>query len=199
MDSLLGTMRKDILRYIPASRREQGLSTLDLLVTAVKDNSIWLVLIYRVGHWIRTSVPSPLLRFLLMIPYTIVCRPMNFLHNTHISLEAEIGEGLYLGHYGGVWIGRTRMGCHCNIHHGVTIGIGGRGEGWGTPVIGDRVWVGPGSILFGNITIGNDVAIGANAVVSKSLPDMAVAAGNPARIVGYEGSADQIEVWRART
>jgi len=48
----------------------------------------------------------------------------------------------------------------------------------------------PGAKIFGPITIGNDVAIGANAVVTKDLPDNAVAVGIPARIISYEGSKD---------
>jgi serine O-acetyltransferase len=60
----------------------------------------------------------------------------------------------------------------------------------GSPTIGDRVYVGSGARLIGRITIGNDVAIGANAVVTKNLPDNAVAVGVPAKIISYEGSKD---------
>jgi serine O-acetyltransferase len=71
--------------------------------------------------------------------------------------------------------------------------VGGRGENRGSPKLGDRVFVGPGACLFGSITIGNDVAIGANAVVTKDLPDNAVAVGVPAKIVSYKGSQDFID------
>ncbi|WP_202807026.1 serine O-acetyltransferase [Planktothrix agardhii] len=72
----------------------------------------------------------------------------------------------------------------------MTIGVGGRGEKSGCPVIGDQVFIGPGAKIFGKIRIGNDVAIGANAVVTKDLPDNAVAMGIPAKIISYEGSQD---------
>ena len=58
------------------------------------------------------------------------------------------------------------------------------------PVIGDRVYLGAGAKIFGGIRIGNDVAIGANAVVTKALPDNAVAVGVPAQMISYEGSRD---------
>jgi serine O-acetyltransferase len=117
-----------------------------------------------------------------------------------ISLPAqcEIGPGLFISHFGGVVINpRTRVGRHCNLGHGITIGSGGRGEKnghdrEGVPVIGDRVYIGPGACLFGPLEIGNDVSVGANAVVIQSLPDRAVAVGVPARIVSFKGSFDYV-------
>lgn len=53
----------------------------------------------------------------------------------------------------------------------------------GAPVIGDNVHIHKGAIVFGGITIGNNVEIGANAVVNKPVPDNAVVAGVPARIL----------------
>jgi serine O-acetyltransferase len=84
------------------------------------------------------------------------------------------------------------MGEYCNLSQGVTIGVGGRGENSGCPKLGDRVFIGPGAKILGSISIGNDVAIGANAVVTKDLPDNAVAVGVPAKIISYKGSKDFI-------
>jgi serine O-acetyltransferase len=61
-------------------------------------------------------------------------------------------------------------------------------------VIGNRVYIGPGAKLFGGIKVGDNVAIGANAVVTKDLPENAVAVGVPAKIINYNGSADFIIV-----
>jgi serine O-acetyltransferase len=85
---------------------------------------------------------------------------------------------------------KTVIGENCNISQGVTIGQAGREGKQLTPIIGDRVYIGPGAKIFGGIKIGNDVAIGANAVLTKDLPDNAVAVGVPAKIVSYEGSHD---------
>jgi serine O-acetyltransferase len=52
------------------------------------------------------------------------------------------------------------------------------------------VYLAPGAKVIGPITIGNEVAIGANAVVTKDLPDKAVAVGVPAKIISYKGNAD---------
>jgi serine O-acetyltransferase len=57
------------------------------------------------------------------------------------------------------------------------------------PVIGDDVFIAPGARLYGNIRIGNNVAIGANAVVYRDVPDDAVVVLDPGfRIVSYKGN-----------
>ncbi|WP_260267260.1 serine O-acetyltransferase [Pediococcus parvulus] len=57
-----------------------------------------------------------------------------------------------------------------------------------TPIIGDNVYIGPGAKLFGKIHIGNNCAIGANAVVNKNVPDNVTVAGIPAKIINHRGS-----------
>jgi serine O-acetyltransferase len=111
-----------------------------------------------------------------------------------LSPEAEVGGGLYIGHFGHVVVNpRARIGRNCNLSPGVVIGSGGRGEDdgqprEGVPTLADRVYVGPGAVIFGPVEIGEDAAIGANAVVTKSVPSRAVVAGAPARVVSGKGS-----------
>ncbi len=70
--------------------------------------------------------------------------------------------------------------------------MGGRGSKSGVPKIGDQVFIEPGVKMFGKIVVGNNVAIGANAVVTKNLPDNVVALGVPAKIISHKGSQDYI-------
>ncbi len=150
--------------------------------------------VYRWGHWIWTysGVLSRLIRCLKPF-YIIVNRFVEAFTSITIYPPARIGQGLYIGHIGSIHIGaEVVMGENCNISQEVTIGVGGRGEKRGSPVIGNRVFIAPGAKLFGPIVIGDDVAIGANSVVTKSLPDCAVAVGIPAKVVSYEGSFEFI-------
>ena len=112
-----------------------------------------------------------------------------------LSPEAEVGGGLYVGHFGHVVVNpRARIGRNCNLSPGVVIGSGGRGEDEsggpreGVPTLGDRVYVGPGAVVFGPVEIGEDAAIGANAVVMNSVPPRAIVAGSPAQVVSRKGS-----------
>ena len=86
----------------------------------------------------------------------------------------------------------TIFGDNCNLSNGVTIGEKFGGQNAGIPRIGNRVYLGPHAILIGNISIGDDAAIGAGAVVTTSVPERGVAAGNPARILSQKGSFDYI-------
>ena len=151
-------------------------------------------LVYRIGHWLHTqqNLHNPLIKILLVVHFIFFRFTEMF---TGISLEpkAEIGAGLYIGHFGTIIVGSgVRLGENCNLSQGVTLGVDGRGENRGSPQIGDRVFIAPGAKVFGKITIGDDVAIGANAVVNRSLPDRAVAIGNPSKVVSYNGSFDFI-------
>jgi serine O-acetyltransferase len=93
------------------------------------------------------------------------------------------GEGLSIPHYGTIVINpATRIGKNCRLHVGVNIGASA-GSSF-APNIGDNVYIGPGVILFGEITIANNITIGANATVNKSFEEESVVlAGSPAKIV----------------
>lgn len=111
-----------------------------------------------------------------------------------ISYRTEIGMGLYIGHFGGIVIhGDVRIGNNCNLSQGITLGISNRGANCGTPVIGNNVFIGPGAKVFGGIRIGNNSAIGANAVVLDSFEDYSVIAGIPGKHVSNKGSEGYIQ------
>ena len=101
-----------------------------------------------------------------------------------VSWKAKIGPGLVLRHPSGVVIGpESVLGRDCVLQQGVTIGGRGGRSPSGEPDIGDRVAVGAGGRLLGQIAVGDDVVVGANSVVLVDLPHRSVAVGVPARIV----------------
>lgn len=91
---------------------------------------------------------------------------------------SDIGPGLNLMHSVGIVIGpEVRIGARAMIYHGVTLGDGTRP---GQPQIGDDVCIGTGAAVLGGVTVGDRVVIGANAVVTRDVPDDVVAIGAPA-------------------
>lgn len=62
----------------------------------------------------------------------------------------------------------------------------------GAATIGNNVYIGPGAKIIGSVKIGDDVAIGANCVVTKDVPDHAVVVGVPGRIISYRGAAGYV-------
>jgi len=105
-----------------------------------------------------------------------------------IPSTTQIGRGLYIGHSGGIVVGVVSIGENFSISQEVTIGQTNRGERKGRPIIGDNVYVGPGAMIIGNVRIGNNVAIGANSVVTKDIPDNAVVVGMPGKVISYKGA-----------
>jgi len=108
-----------------------------------------------------------------------------------IPFETKIGEGFYIGHFGGIVVNHeAQIGRNCNISHGVTLGKANRGPRSGVPVIGDGVYLGPGAKIVGAVTIGDNVAVGANCVVTRDVPANAVVAGVPGQVVSETGGAE---------
>jgi len=103
--------------------------------------------------------------------------------------EGCAGAGLHVSHGKIVVSAQAKIGEHCKILSDVTIGGQGRYDKHGAPCIGDRVFIGSGAKLIGNIHIANDVVIGANAVVLQDVLEEGITvAGNPARKVSDTNS-----------
>jgi serine O-acetyltransferase len=86
-----------------------------------------------------------------------------------VSTNSRIGPGFYIGHFGGIII-HGNLGEGCTVLHGVTVGARGAGRSDGYPEIGDRVFLGAGSMVIGRVRIGDDVVVGANTVVVEDVP-----------------------------
>ena len=151
-------------------------------------------------NWLRIDQLRFQLR-LRKLEYLTNCRRWRLLsriflevlnHRLAVKLGVTIpknvfGPGLCLVHRGTVVVNpAVRVGANCRIHPSTSIG-----DYNGTPVLGDNVYVGPGAKLYGDITIGNNVAIGANAVVNSSFPDNCTIGGIPARKLSDTGALEQ--------
>ncbi len=102
-----------------------------------------------------------------------------------INYRAEIGPGFSLYHVFGTTLGENViLGSNNTMVHGVTI-AGSKGE---YPKIGNNVYFGAGCCVLGGISIGNNVVVGANAVVTKDVPDNAVVVGIPAKVISFNSS-----------
>lgn len=111
-----------------------------------------------------------------------------FLTGIEIHPGAQIGQGLFIDHGMGVVIGETSVvGNNVTLYQGVTLGGTGKEKGKRHPNIGDNVVIGTGAKILGNITIGENSYIGANAVVLKDVPVNSTVVGVPGRITRQDG------------
>lgn len=105
-----------------------------------------------------------------------------------IHPAAQLGRRLFIDHAMGVVIGETTVvGDDCVLYQGVTLGGTGNESGKRHPTLGDRVTVGTGAKVLGNIHIGNNVRIGGNSVVVKDVPNDCTVVGVPGRVVKRNG------------
>jgi serine O-acetyltransferase len=180
----MSDLRADLRRY----KRLSGLPTfVNLWISPGGVASIH----YRIAHWAWSS-RSPV-RLALRVPLLVFQRLVEVWAGVGISPQAVIGPGLYIGHFGQIIVnGEARIGSNATISQEVTIGLTATGPRKGTPTIGDRAFLAPGAKLFGAITIGDDVTVGANAVVSKDVEDRCVVGGVPARLISRQGSFDLV-------
>jgi serine O-acetyltransferase len=101
----------------------------------------------------------------------------------------SIGPGAHFEHNYATYLNAEQIGSDFYCLHLVTLGNDKDGR---RPVIGDHVSIYTGATVFGGITIGNHVTIGAGSVVSKNVPDNCVVAGNPAYIIRQDGKKVKI-------
>ena len=145
-------------------------------------HGFWVLLIYRFGRW-RYSIRLRPLRLPLSFIYKLLKFFSEMLLGAELPCEAVIGHRFVIEHIGGIVVsGDARFGDDCVMRNGVTIGLRNRGVR-GSPFIGDRCDIGAGAKILGPIRIGDDVAIGANAVVICDVPSNSIAVGIPARII----------------
>ena len=167
--TLLSTLREDLSNarlHDPAARGD--------LENALVYSGLHAIWSYRLAHrmW---SVPA------LRGAARMLSQLTRFLTGIEIHPGAEIGRRFFIDHGMGVVIGETtEIGDDVMLYHGVTLGGRSLLHGKRHPTLGNRVTVGAGAKILGPVTIGDDSAVGANAVVTRDVPAESIATGIPA-------------------
>lgn len=196
--SLRAALREDFDRYVFSAEmsRAQGVERrLSPRWESFLQRGLWATTVYRLAHYARHSRRSRWLSPLAFVFQQVILT----LTSIEISPAAHIGPGLWIPHEGYIVIGPVPVGRNCEIFQGVTLGARQStiprtdpGPGIGVPTLGDRVWVGPGAVITGRITVGDDATVGANSLVTRDVPPRGVMLGVPARLISRRGSFNQI-------
>jgi serine O-acetyltransferase len=167
--TLLSTLREDLdnaRRHDPAARSD--------VENALVYSGLHATWSYRLAHrmWARPALRGAA---------RILTQLTRFLTGIEIHPGATIGRRFFIDHGMGVVIGETaELGDDVMVYHGVTLGGRSLKQGKRHPTIGDRVTIGAGAKVLGPVRIGDDSAIGANAVVTRDVPPNSIATGIPA-------------------
>lgn len=120
----------------------------------------------------------------LFVPARFILKHYSYKYSFDISYRAQIGPGLNIAHFGYIVVpSHAVIGENCALRPGVVIGKK-LSHNTGGAIIGNNVSFGVGSKVIGEVNIGSNVIIGANAVVTKDVPDNCIVAGIPARVIG---------------
>ncbi len=143
-------------------------------------SGVHAIVLHRIASWfLKARVP--------FFP-RLLSQIGRFMTGIEIHPGAKIGQGLFIDHGMGVVIGETsEIGNNVTLYQGVTLGGTGKEKGKRHPNIGDNVVIGTGAKVLGNITIGENSYIGANAVVLKDVPPNSTVVGVPGRITRQDG------------
>jgi len=139
----------------------------------------WVMVVYRFGRW-RYGVRPLLLRKLFSLIYHILYKIVQMVSGIELPCEVAVGRNFIIDHFGGIIIsGYAKFGDNCRIRDGVVVGMR-RLEEKCAPTVGNNVDIGSGAKLLGAIKIGDNVLIGANAVVLCDIPQNSIAVRVPA-------------------
>ena len=164
------TIREDLAAAM--ERDPAATSRWVVLLTSAGLHAIWL---HRIAHrwWVRPGGKWP-------------ARVLAYLSRSFTGIEihpgAHIGRRFFIDHGMGVVIGETAVvGDDVMLFHGVTLGGTSGKRVKRHPTLGDKVMVGAGAKILGDVHVGSNVKVGANSVVFKDVPTGAVATGIPAQ------------------
>jgi serine O-acetyltransferase len=140
---------------------------------AIIDSSIRSLVLYRIRYTLYKRNNVLLLNFFRVLN--------GLLSPIQISEEAEIEGGCHFPHTVAIVIGKCKIGKNAAINQGVTIGLKREPEEY--PLIKDNVQIGAGAKVLGNVEIGSNSIVGANAVViNLNVPENSIAVGIPAKV-----------------
>ena len=176
LEAMLNAMRADLARYRRDPHGDAG-----LLKTVYSAYGLQASLVYRFGRELQNQSRSTLIG-LLMAPlwllYFALERLIRLFYGIELAITANIGPGLYIGHFGGVRVQHCTIGKCCSIAQHTTIG-----KADAKPQIGARVWIGAHSSITHAVTIGDTATIAAGCTVVNDVASGALVMGSPARVV----------------
>jgi serine O-acetyltransferase len=146
------------------------------------DLGFWAVALHRFGNW-RMEIRWKVLRAPLTLVYRTSSLLLDWFWGVDICYSVKLGRRVRLWHHGCMYLGARSIGNDVHIRHGTTFGLLQRDQPDKKPVIEDRVDVGVGACILGDVTVGHDSVIGANTVVVRDVPPHSTVFGVPGRPV----------------
>jgi serine O-acetyltransferase len=181
---LVDLVKSDLFRYTGR------VSAKAFLVQAAFTPGFKYTLWMRTCGWLRRGRVT---KRVLFPPAKAVLLHYRYKYGIAIPEYTRIGRGFYINRFGGIFVhGDVVIGDNCNLSQGALLAEKNGGARAGTPVLGDRVYLAAHAKVIGGVTVGDDVAVGTDALVTKDVEAGATVVGSPARVLDHTGSANYI-------
>lgn len=146
------------------------------------EQGFWAVAVHRFGNW-RMGIRWKLLRAPFTVMFWCLFKFVEWTCGITLPYTTKLGRRVRIWHHSGMILHARSIGDDVHIRHNTTFGVVRRDHNLEIPTIENRVDIGCGVGVFGNVRIGHDAIIGANAVVLEDVPPGSVAVGLPAKVV----------------
>jgi serine acetyltransferase len=186
-------MRLDARFHHELRRPGRRPTPLSLALLWLGSPGLWVLFWHRLGHLSATAPRPVTLGRLRSLPLRTAVLLAHYLSHVLVKCDLlpsmSIEGGVCLANRGHIVLGARTVGRGTLIHDHVTIGMSLASGA--LPAIGRNVWIGPHSVIYGGVTIGDGVTVLPRTVLTRSLPAAVVVGGNPARVVrgGFDNSA----------
>jgi GT2 family glycosyltransferase/serine acetyltransferase len=171
------------------TRSAEQLGLLELLgedfATYERDLSqpgLWAIAAHRIGRRVE-RMPRGARRKALQAAYELMFTGVDWIWGIHLPSSVQVGRRVRLWHSGCMLLTARSIGDDVHIRHATTFGPVRAHDSQSLPTIEDRADIGSGVCVLGAVTVGHDALVGANSVVTKSVPPRTTVLGVPARIV----------------
>jgi serine O-acetyltransferase len=151
----------------------------------------WAVAVHRFGNW-RMRFKARVVRAPLTLVYRFLHLTISVVAGITLPYTVRLGRRVRIWHHGGMVLHARAIGDDVHLRHNTTFGVARRGENLDIPAIGDRVDVGCGACVLGDVWVGDDSVIGANAVVTRDVPPWSVVVGVPGYVVKSRRAGDDM-------
>ena len=164
-----------------------------IIILLLTTQGLWALIVYRISNSIYRSKLPRLIKKVLLVFAILWQKWIEIITGISLPYSATIGNKFYIGHFGNIIINASAViGDNCNISQGVTIGVSGKSENRGVPVIGSNVYIGANSVISGKIIVGDNVVVGANTFVNRNIESNCTVLGVPAQKISDNNSVDYI-------
>ncbi len=145
------------------------------------EQGFWAVAVHRFGNW-RMKFPR-LVRPPLTLLYRFLFKWVEWTCGITLPYTVKLGRRVRIWHHSGMILHARSIGDDVHIRHLTTFGVVRRDHNREIPVIEDRVDLGCGVCVLGDVKVGHDSVVGSNSVVIRDVPPYSVAVGAPAKVV----------------